>query len=230
MNNSLMCSLLIAKGASLAGLLVFASLLGCASGGGAGSDLTGRTIAAHQERDQVKVVVADRKRLAGMHTLSLSELAFGSDAMAHSGRQKRWTEQYKAIAGEELGLELESEKLAKATDSGSVSASHIGKGDLELRIVRAEERQGGQMGADQGAVASIGLILRDTKTKAIAWEGSYFYKDVALSDNLLGYGNTVSGKSAGGWTNLDEAVYTGIRAALKRLERDRLAAFSTRGS
>jgi hypothetical protein len=197
--------------------------------------LTGRTIATKQDREQVKVTVADRNRLVGVQSVSLSQIGFGSDAISYAGREKRWGEQFRSIASEELGVLQSNTKLARATERTiskqpvGDNASLVGNSRLELRIVRAEERRGGQIGADNGALASIGLVLRDEASQAIIWEGSYYYRDVALSDNLLGYGSTVSGKSSQGWVNLDEAVYTGMRAALRRLERDRLAAYSVTG-
>jgi hypothetical protein len=218
--------------------VVVALSSGCAPSARGGSDLTGRAVASTQERDQVKVTVVDAHRLARIGTISLATLGFGADAIEFAGREKRWSKQFRDIVSEELAMELAGSSVGNATALKSVGdglADSVQGSNpredarLELRIVRAQERRGGQLGADHGAVASIGLVLRDAQTRAAVWEGNYFYKDVALTDNLLGYGSTVGGKSSEGWVNLDEAVYTGMRAALKRLERDRIAAFS-RGS
>ncbi len=89
----------------------------------------------------------------------------------------------------------------------------------EIRVF--EERHGSRVGANVAAQVGFGMSLYRTKDSLLLWDGSYFYKEKAASENLL----DIPERGSLAWHSGAEILQRGLEAAFSSIAESRRSVF-----
>lgn len=113
------------------------------------------------------------------------------------------------------------------------TAKEIGADSILITSVQQyTERIGTAAAAEQGARVAFTFNLQHVATGESIWKASYVFKDQALTDNILRFGERVKevkqdGRS--GWWSARELFSRGAKQLMIRLNNDRLSQFAKQG-
>ena len=136
-------------------------------------------------------------------------------------------------AQRELGLKVFGES------SGSGGARHLksvenslemGKkvkadGVLQAKLENFIERSGSAVGGEPATVSFSMSVLRVEDGKEL-WSATYFFKDEALSQNLLKVGDRLSKSNGAGWKSARAVLAEGFDGAMEDLSKRRVQQFT----
>jgi hypothetical protein len=106
---------------------------------------------------------------------------------------------------------------------GSAAADAV----LVTELLRFEERQGSAIGGEP-AVVSFRMSLRAAPAGTEVWGAQYFYRQEAVSENLLRLNERVGSSGYGaGWRSANELFKRGVGAALQDFNNQREKRFLT---
>lgn len=99
---------------------------------------------------------------------------------------------------------------------------------LETRIHRIIKRVGSRVGVSQPALVDFSMSLVRSSDDQVIWQGNYFYRDQALSDNLFLIGERLRDAKENqrfGWLSADEIFARGVRETLESIAKSRDQSF-----
>ena len=84
---------------------------------------------------------------------------------------------------------------------------------------------GSALGSSSGATVNFQMSLYRTADAKQVWEASYYFRDQALSENLLKIGDRFEKGQGAGWRTALRVISDGFRAALRDFSAKRQAGF-----
>jgi hypothetical protein len=135
-------------------------------------------------------------------------------------------------ARETMTLKVSRSDIRPSDDQrGALRSSARGDVDAVLRteLLRFEERQGSAVGGEP-AVVSFKMSMQTVPSGTEVWSAQYFYRQEALSENLLRINERVGTSGYGaGWRSAHELFKRGVATALQDFNNQRERQFLSSG-
>jgi hypothetical protein len=117
---------------------------------------------------------------------------------------------------------------AQRATSRNVSSAEV-DAVLLTELLRFEERQGSAVGGEP-AVVSFRMSIQAVPSGAEVWSAQYFYRQEAVSENLLRINERVGSAGYGaGWKSAHELFKRGLTTALQDFNNQRERLFLSTG-
>jgi hypothetical protein len=122
---------------------------------------------------------------------------------------------------------------ARSKDDQRVALRSSTRGDVDAvlltELLRFEERQGSAVGGEP-AVVSFRMTMQAVPSGTEVWSAQYFYRQEALSENLLRINERVGSAGYGaGWRSAQELFKRGLSTALQDFNNQRERQFLSTG-
>lgn len=191
-------------------------LNGCTPGGSAGY-ARGRRVANPAEVASPLSSQSPRPELlAGINSIEIAKPSIASSTAQVSidpADAQRIIEQ---VARETMTLKISMEG-APVTGASTRRGAGSGSADavLHTELLRFEQRQGSAIGGEP-AVISFRMSIKAAQSGAEVWAAQYFFRQEALSENLLKINQRVGeGGLGAGWRSASDVFQKGVSAALQ---------------
>jgi hypothetical protein len=121
------------------------------------------------------------------------------------------------------------DKLSRQSEFSQMASQVGAQSILLMRVHRFEERRGGKLGAERGAVVSFSLELRSlAPANEELWRSSFVFEDQAITDNILRIRDHFGENNQVGWRTAESSLHAGIDLALKELQSNLASLRSSR--
>lgn len=138
----------------------------------------------------------------------------------------------KSAMQRDSGLEvrmLDDSNLPSDVSVADLVRKRRGVGDFDSVLVvtlkRLKEREGSRVGSESGAELGLSFQLFDSGLTNLIWEGTYFQKQVALTENLFNIGDTFTKNQAPHWDSSSDLIEKAFEAMAKDLSDLRLGLY-----
>jgi hypothetical protein len=166
------------------------------------------------------VTAVDAEKLRGINCIAVATPVYGRSSTVEAMPPVAMQPIIERLADEILSLKV----LVGAQTGGASVRSADGLSALRkagadalvmTEILTFSERDGSAIGGEPATVAFV-MTVKRTSDGAPVWQGNYFYKQEALSENLLKLGDRLgAGGSGPGWASARAIFERGIEAALR---------------
>ena len=126
-------------------------------------------------------------------------------------------------------LEIMTLKITTAKAGGAARSRAEVDGLLRTEVTQYQEREGSSVGGEPATVSFKMTIVSGSDAQPI-WEAQYYYRQEALSENLLRIGDRLGPSGTGaGWASGSALLQRGIATALEDFNRRREQQFVSAG-
>lgn len=192
-----------------------ACVLGCAMSSAGGGASRGRTVGG--SGDVVPRLVARAERpemLSSVHSIEIGLPSVPNSGGVVSVSPELAQDAIERTARETMTLEIRNQRGAARPGSRPIS-SRVADAVLKTELLRFEDRQGSAVGGDP-AVVSFRMSMQAVPSGSEIWGAQYFYRQEAVSENLLRLNERVGPSGYGaGWRTAQELFERGVREALQ---------------
>jgi hypothetical protein len=179
----------------------------CVNLGNKGNSRARRAVNPAEVASPLVANSARPEMLAAINSIQIEQpvvASTGNPVMISSSDAKAVIEQ---VARETMTLKIIS-------SAGSAKAKATPDAALHTELLRYEERSGSAFGGDP-AVISFRMSIRTVPAGVEVWNGQYFFKQEALSENLLKIQERVGKNGLGaGWRSAHDIFRLGVASAL----------------
>ncbi len=221
---------------TLLGVVSFLSP-GCFSNQGVRSSATTPRVPSSAIVSPLSVLVSDPAALASVNALLLSAPSLSTEARSVRLDPEMFQGLIEDAANRELDLRVYGSEWSQRNQiSGTVLTGESPEQRLALQkagvdaVLKTElthysDRVGSALGGEPAAVGFRMTVTRLVDGKEL-WQGTYYLKQQALSDNFLKIGEKFGNQGTGaGWTSGVELLKRGAALALQDFRLRRLSAF-----
>ncbi|MCB0311521.1 MAG: hypothetical protein KDD42_09810 [Bdellovibrionales bacterium] len=212
--------------------LLFA-ICGCLGYRGAGGDTA--------VQPHLVAEAAQPSELLNVNSVLILPFNFAESARSVEGQAELFYSELSTAAMESLSIKVFDDKGLFKNTKWATSADNLRNGMQIAKKIGADavvfttlnsfvEREGSRLGAERPAQISFNMdLLRVSDQKSI-WHASYFFRDQAVTENLLRVPQRIEDSAKpgwhAGWREADKILAEGLRSALTNLSLSREEQFS----
>lgn len=160
----------------------------------------------------------DSSALSKVSVIEVLPVKYEKEASLLFGTEEKPQDMIRDIVRRHSSLRLQDPATGQKADSR-----------LLVHVLKASERKGGVIGADEGAMIRMRMELTDLQGIPI-WAGDYYYKDQAVSDNLLDLKKRSREKPHAGWVSLRDLFSRGVKEGIINVNQRRNRVLPLRSS
>lgn len=205
--------------------LLLASLVTCGCAGYSALGGPGKLV-----NPSLMSATANPRELVTLNTLCVSALVPSRDAKISPETLSSLDHELARALQASSGLEIKSLATQKIGKSGSQRPSNAKGCDAVMNtdLHQYVERSGGAYGSNSPALVDMAMQIRRVSDSRVLWEGTYVYRDAALSENLLRLPQRLETDNGLSWRRADELAREAFEATAHDISKRREEAFGGR--